>query len=534
MHERPTVRDATFALLRELGVTTVFGNPGSTELRFLKAWPADFRYVMGLHEGAVVAMADAFAQITGNAGIANLHSAGGVGNAMGTIFTAFRNHAPLVVIAGQQTRAMLRDEPFLFAEDATTLPRPYVKWACQPARAEDVPAAIAHAYYVAMQRPYGPTFVSVPEDDWDVPTSFVRARRIDDAAVASDDALRALAHSLDTARAPAFVVGAGVDRDRAADALVALAERVRANVFSSALTGRCGFPEDHPLFAGAMPRIRSGVRERLAPHDLALVIGAPVFNYHIHAAGPYVEETTTVVHLTDDAHAAAAAAVGTSIVGAIRPSLERLTALTAQTTRTAPQRPARAAALAPLAPASGDAAIAVADIFAAIVRTLPDDALIVEETPSVHTLLHDVGLLQPQRYFWAASGSLGYGLPAAVGAALAAPGKRILALIGDGSAHYGIQGLWSAVELGVPVTFAIANNAGYDAMVSFSKVMQSTASPTFDVGHVDFVALAAGYGCPGETVMATRDLVPALRRSFALDGPSLIDIRVPSAAAPLV
>ena len=124
-----TVRDATIALLRELGMTTVFGNPGSTELRFLRDWPADFRYVMALHEGPVVAMADAYAQLTGNAAFVNLHSAGGVGNAMGAIFTASRNAAPLVIVAGQQTRAMLPSDPFLYAEDATTLPRPYVKWA---------------------------------------------------------------------------------------------------------------------------------------------------------------------------------------------------------------------------------------------------------------------------------------------------------------------------------------------------------------------------------------------------------------------
>src|SRR5579884_2076449 len=172
--------------MRDLGMTTVFGNPGSTELRFLRDWPEDFRYVMGLHEGAVVAMADAFAQLTGNAAFVNLHSAGGVGNAMGAIFTANRNYAPLVIVAGQQTRAMLPSDPFLYAEDATTLPRPYVKWAIEPARAADVPRAILRAYTVAMQRPYGPAFVSVPEDDWDADADPVEARRVVDDPVPDD------------------------------------------------------------------------------------------------------------------------------------------------------------------------------------------------------------------------------------------------------------------------------------------------------------------------------------------------------------
>ena len=148
-----SVRHATLELLRRLGMTTVFGNPGSTELRFLRDWPTDFRYVMGLHEGPVVAMADAFAQLTRNAAFVNLHSAGGVGNAMGAIFTAARNYAPLVIVAGQQTRGMLPSDPFLAAEDATTLPRPYVKWALEPARAADVPAAIMRAERFYCHRP---------------------------------------------------------------------------------------------------------------------------------------------------------------------------------------------------------------------------------------------------------------------------------------------------------------------------------------------------------------------------------------------
>ena len=161
------VRVVTMNLLRDLGMTTMFGNPGSTELRFLKDWPEDFTYVMGLHEGASVAMADAYAQVTDNAAFVSLHSAGGLGNALGTLYTAYRNNSPLVVMAGQQTRAMLGMDPFLFAQDAASFPKPYVKWSVEPARAQDVPAAIARAYYMAMQRPWGPTFVSVPEDDWD-------------------------------------------------------------------------------------------------------------------------------------------------------------------------------------------------------------------------------------------------------------------------------------------------------------------------------------------------------------------------------
>ena len=154
-----TVKDATFGLLRAFGIKRVFGNPGSTELPFLSDWPDDIDYVLGLQESAVVGMADGYAQATRNAGFVNLHSGAGVGNALGNIFTAYRNQTPLVITAGQQARSIMPLQAFLYAERASEFPQPYVKYSVEPARAEDVPAAIARAYYVAMQPPCGPTFV---------------------------------------------------------------------------------------------------------------------------------------------------------------------------------------------------------------------------------------------------------------------------------------------------------------------------------------------------------------------------------------
>src|SRR5258705_6899621 len=148
-----TVKDATFGLLRAFGIKKVFGNPGSTELPFLSDWPGDIDYVLGLQEASVIGMADGYAQATRNAGFVNLHSAVGVGHALGNIFTAFRNQTPLVITAGQQARSILPYEPFLYSEQAADFPKPYVKWSCEPARAADVPAAIARAYYIAMQAP---------------------------------------------------------------------------------------------------------------------------------------------------------------------------------------------------------------------------------------------------------------------------------------------------------------------------------------------------------------------------------------------
>src|ERR1700689_2907898 len=212
-----TVRAASFALLRAFGMRTIFGNPGSTELPMFRAFPADFRYVLGLQESIVVGMADGFAQASRNAAFVNLQSAAGLGHALGNVFTAYRNQTPLVITAGQQARSILPLQPFLFAERASEFPRPYVKYSIEPARAEAVPAAIARAYYVAMQPPCGPTFVSVPIDDWTRQTHPVEARDVSRELGPDAGPMQTLAAALAASKHPALVVGPGVDRAQAVD-----------------------------------------------------------------------------------------------------------------------------------------------------------------------------------------------------------------------------------------------------------------------------------------------------------------------------
>jgi benzoylformate decarboxylase len=236
------VKHATLDLLRAFGIRKVFGNPGSTELPFLSDWPDDIDYVLGLQEASVVGMADGYAQATRNAGFVNLHSAAGLGNALGNIFTAHRNQTPLVITAGQQARSILPLQPFLYAERASEFPRPYVKFSIEPARAEDVPAAIARAYYVAMQPPCGPTFVSVPIDDWTRPTQAVKARSVRSEINPDSDAMKDLASALSASKRPAFVVGPAIDRARAVELMVRLAEKTRAAVWVSPFSARCSFP----------------------------------------------------------------------------------------------------------------------------------------------------------------------------------------------------------------------------------------------------------------------------------------------------
>jgi benzoylformate decarboxylase len=519
-----SVKDATLDLLRAFGIRKVFGNPGSTELPFLSDWPDDIDYVLGLQEASVIGMADGYAQATRNAGFVNLHSAAGVGNALGNIYTAHRNQTPLVITAGQQARSILPLQAFLYAERASEFPRPYVKFSVEPARAEDVPAAIARAYYVAMQPPCGPTFVSVPIDDWGHLTQSLEARNVSREFGPDPDAIKALVATVSSSKRPALVVGPGVDRAQAVDLMVRVAEKAKAAVWVSPFSARCGFPERHPQFAGFLHASPGQLSDALRGHDLVVVIGAPVFTFHVEGHASIFDGATTIFQITDDPTAAAVSPVGASIVATLKPALTMLLDLLPETKRAIP-----AGRVLPPAPASADP-IPVEFLLHALSAAMPADAMLVEEAPSHRPAMQKFMPMRGQDSFCTmASGGLGFGLPASVGMALAHPGRRTVCLVGDGSAMYSIQALWTAAQRKLPLTIVVINNAGYGAMRSFSQVMQVRHVPGLDLPGIDFVRIAQGLGCDAVRVSKASELAPALKRGLAHDGTSLIEVIVDSA-----
>jgi benzoylformate decarboxylase len=519
-----TVKDATLTLLRAFGIKKVFGNPGSTELPFLADWPEDIDYVLGLQEASVIGMADGYAQATRNAGFVNLHSAAGVGNALGNIFTAHRNQTPLVITAGQQARSILPLQPFLYAERASEFPRPYVKFSVEPARAEDVPAAIARAYYVAMQPPCGPAFVSVPIDDWTRQTQAIDARDIGRELGPDAEAMKTLAAALAASKRPAFVVGPAVDRAQAVDLMVGLAEKAKASVWVSPFSARCSFPERHPQFAGFLQASSAQLSEALRGHDLVVVIGAPVFTFHVEGHASIFDGATSIFQITDDPTAAAVSPVGASIVATMKPALTMLLEMLPEARRAIP-----AGRALPAMPRAVDP-IPVDFLLHTLSEAMPDDAALVEEAPSHRPAMQNFMPMRGQDSFYTmASGGLGYGLPASVGIALGRPNIRTVCLVGDGSAMYSIQALWTAAQRKLALTVVVINNAGYGAMRSFSQVMQVRNVPGLDLPGIDFVRIAQGLGCDAVRVTKSSELAPALQRGLAHHGVSLIEVIVDSA-----
>ena len=525
-----TVREAVLDLLRAFNMTTIFGNPGSTELPLFLDFPNDFRYVLGLQEAVVVGMADGYAQATHNAAFVNLHSAAGVGHAMGNIFTAHKNRTPMVITAGQQARSILPFDPFLFSGQATELPKPYVKWSIEPARAEDVPLAIARAYYIAMQQPRGPVLVSIPADDWTRRCEPVAPRRVSTETRPEPQLLALIGDALDAAKRPALVVGAAVDRDRAWDDVVRLAERHNAAVWVAPMSGRCGFPEDHRLFAGFLPAMREKIVALLAGHDLVFALGAAAFTYHVEGAGPHLPAGAKLVQLIEDPAIAAWAPEGMSAVGGIRLGVQDLLARPVPPALADREQPRPRAPRARAEPGASGALMSVAFVMQTLAEVRDAHSIVVEEAPSSRPVMQaHLPILHSETFYTMCSGGLGHGMPAAVGVALAKPDKKVIALLGDGSSMYSIQALWSAAQLKLPITFIILKNRRYAALQEFAptfgfkpgETLQGTALP-----ELDFLALARGQGCDAVNVHDAAQLASVLQDALQSTRPILVEVDV--------
>jgi benzoylformate decarboxylase len=523
-----SVREASFDLFRAHGMTTIFGNPGSTELPMLADFPSDFSYVLGLQEAVVVGMADGYAQASGRPTHVNLHTAPGLGNAMGAIFNAQADKAPLVITAGQQVRPVIGMQANLTNRDATRVPHPFVKWSFEPSRAADVPAALGQAIHRASLPPRGPAFVSIPMDDWDAEADAEGVaqaikRSVTGSAVADPEALRALAERLAAAKSPAMVAGPDIDASGAWDQAVALAEKCKLPVWASPATGgnRLGFPEGHPHFQGVLPPAIGPVSETLKEADLILVVGASVFAYYPYIPGPLLPEGASLVQITSDPDEAARAPMGDAIVADVKLTLGALLEAVPESDRPAPEalpEPGEVPDENPMNPST--AVRTLGEVF-------PDDGIVVLESPSATLALRNqLRISRPGSYFFCAGGGLGFGLSAAVGVQLAQRDRPVVCVIGEGSAQYAITALWTAVAYELPVTFLVLRNEEYAILKWFAEAEQVQGAPGLDLPKLETHAVAAGYGVASRRVDGRDELREALSAALSSSAPELVEVRV--------
>ncbi|MDF9809866.1 benzoylformate decarboxylase [Aurantimicrobium minutum] len=537
-----TVREVTFQLLRELGLTTVFGNPGSTEETFLKDFPEDFTYIQTLAEAAAVGAADGFAQANRVPAIVNVHTSAGLSNAMSNILTAAMNHTPLIITAGNQTREMLLMEPWLTNIEPTMLPKPWVKWSYEPARAEDVPAAFMRALAIATQPPAGPVFLSIPLDDWDKLAGDANpvVRTVSHRIAPDPERLAEFGDILSTAKNPVLIYGAAIARGQGWDEAIALAEKLNAPVWAAPASERTPFPEDHPLYAGGLPFAMGPLSDKLEGHDVAIVIGAPVFRYYPYVPGNYVPKGMRLLHVTDDPSEAGKAPVGESMLGDPVLTLQGLTEQVAARSL-APAVSTQSHNMAPhaVAPAGNHEQMSALELFEILRSSAPANTVLVEESPSNLAELHTAWpVTLPDSFFTFASGSLGWNLPAAVGIALAEKtsgrNRPVLAVIGDGSLQYSIQALWTAAQQQLPLLVVVPCNAEYAILKSFAVVEDTPGVPGLDIPGLDIVALGNGYGCHGVSASTPEDIAREVEAAFTRNGPTVLAVPVAPTIPPLL
>ncbi|MFL6806859.1 MAG: thiamine pyrophosphate-binding protein [Xanthobacteraceae bacterium] len=546
-------------ILKQEGVEILFGNPGTTELPLMDALAVDneLHYVLGLQEAAVMAMADGYAQASGKLAVVNLHVAPGLGNAMGMLYDAQKAASPILLTAGQHDQQFNATEPILWA-DLPPIARPFVKWSSEVRRLQDLPRLVHRAAKTALAPPSGPVFLSLPGDvlqaeaDIDLlgPTRVAPRLRGDPAAVEEAAALLAAAKN------PLIMAGDAVAQSRAHAELVALAELLGAPVYAEIVPSSASFPASHPLFRGAMGRVTPAIRQVFDQYDLVFSVGADLFTLSLPSPVEPIPPGVPLIHLDIDSwelgknYPAAVAILGDpkatlpDLTAALRQRMsagqraaarERLDAASEaiRREREALVAQARAAAAAtPIQPLA---------LLHAIGETLPGDAVVVDETIS-----SGIGIRQlmrsddPQSFFGLRGGGIGWGLPAAIGVKLALPDRPVVALIGDGSAMYTCQALWTAAHERIAVVFVIFNNRSYRILKQRLHAQRGHAAQVDTyVGMelidppIDFVALARSLGIAAERATTLHETTDLLRKGLADGAAMLIDVELDRGFKPM-
>ena len=518
------VREAFYDVLRAHGITTIFGNPGSNELPLLQDFPDDFRYVLALQEGAAIGMADGFAQATGRPAMVNLHAAAGTGNAMGNLINTQAGHVPVIVTSGQQARLYTELKAYLTNVDAPKLVEPLVKWSHEPARPQDAPQSLSTAILLATAAPAGPVYLSLPLDDWDYDADasalgHLKARTADGNPVVPQEALGRLRERLASAQNPVMVAGPDIDTPAGWDGAVRLAEKLSLPVLIAPSPARCPFPTRHPSYRGILPASIPAVASHLDGHDLIVAFGAPIFMYHEFAVGDYLPAGAELWAVTSDPDEAARAPVGHILIGDPAEAVKRL----ADTIPDAGRSPLPAREPLPQADTTGPA-FTMEAIMDAVNAAKTDSTVFAHEwTSTMVTAWDRLEFTRPGSLYLSAAGGLGWGLPAAIGLQLADPSRRV-ALLGDGTVHYSVSGLWTAAQHNIPVVFVVARNSEYRALKEFSRFMHAPDAPGMELPGMDIPGIAAAYGVQADRVKSLSDLTHALRGALASDQPHLIEI----------
>lgn len=542
-------KTALFEMLRERGVRHVFGNPGTTELSFMEMFAdyPDVGYVLSLQDAIPVGMAYGYAMATGEPAFVNLHITPGLANGLANIFNAYRAKVPIVVTAGQVDRRMILQEPSLWS-DLARVASPFTKWSYEVRTGADIPVAIERAFKIAAAPPAGPVFLSLPMDCLDeevsgpVPwTTLAGGNRPEPGA------LDRVADALAGARAPVLIVGAGAATPAARTALVRIAEATGARVYGERLPVRSVFPTNHPQYLGMIGLSLSQLRAELSNADVVVLAGARKFASLLYSPPVTLPAGTMVVHVdTDPWEIGKNVPTTLGIVGDASAVFAEIADRLADGADAAGQRAAAARAAgvhrergrreetwkqAAALPKPGER-MTIAAAYAILGERTDEQVTIVDEAITAARLIDRYVPFRTERsYFGVAAGSLGLGLPAALGAQMAWPDRRVICTIGDGSIMYTIQALWTAARYHIPATVMVVDNRAYQVLKDGMAEYKGGPVPRerligmdLDAPPVDLPAVARGFGVEARLVTEPGELREALAERST--EPRLIDVLV--------
>lgn len=544
------------ALMEQLiadDVRYIFGNPGTTEQGFmdtLQDYP-QLEFMLALHEGVAVCMADSYARLTRRPSFVELHIAPGLGNGLGMIQNAKIGKTPLVVYAGQTPSNVLFQDPHL-SGPLVDMAKPLCKWSYQVEHAHDVPQALRRAFKIAMDPPCGPVFLSLPMDVLDneaemniAPTTYISSRIRPDL-----DALEKAADLLANARRPMLMVGDSVNASGAQMEVIALAETIGAPIFEC-YASEFNVPTSHPLNLGSVDFVSpTTIRNTLKDCDVLIAVGAPLFQLIFpEPDNPIIGPNTKLVHwdaFSYEIGKNVRPEVG--ILGDPKVGLPELTELIRE------RQPATAAQEAKERRDAAEARVkATTDAYWArarqgwdgtpitaprlmheIKQSLPENFLIFSEgvTNTKHVEMA-IAPDEPARLVKVRGGGIGPGLPGSLGAALARPDRKVVGICSDGSAMYSITALWTAAHHKIPVTFVMLSNGAYRIlklnMVEYlgKENVRDGSFNSMDLNDpvLRFDKMAESMGVPSVRVEQPADLPGALREAVSrTDGPTLVDV----------
>jgi benzoylformate decarboxylase len=545
-------KQAFLEILKSEGVSHMFGNPGTTELPLMDGLAREpgIRYILALQESVAIAMADGYAQAGGRLAAVNVHTSPGLGNAMGMLYDAREAGSPILLTAGQHDQQMNLTEPILWS-DLPPVARPYVKWSHEITRLGDLARAVRRAAKTALAHPTGPVFMSLPVDvlNAEGEVDLLEPTRVAPRIRGDRDAIEAAARLLAAAGRPLLISGDAVAHGDALDEMVEMAELLGAPVYTECVPSTCSFPFTHPLYQGPFPRLGPPIRAMLMRHDLIFSVGGDVFTLSLPSDVEPMPEGMPLIHLDVDPweigknYPAKVAILGDpkatlpELTEALRrhlPAGSRKDAQARLETLRAAQADQLAALRGRAAAEAGRSPMTALALVAAVADAVPDDAVIVEEAiSSSHGIRNLLRSRDTKSFYGLRGGGIGWGLPAALGVKLAQPSRPVVALVGDGSAMYTIQALWTAAHDTIPVVYVIFNNASYRILKERTLALKGFAAAddryvAMDLVDpaLDYVGLARAQGVPGEMVEKATDVGPAIKRGLASGGPYLIDVQI--------